>query len=92
MGKEIKPGIVKLIVVEGSLEWAFNADPRKTLKMKSGDMVAFPSNARTFPKKVKVDLARIRNTSLLMNGGMGNLPDMSAGESRDLDSEQADPR
>jgi len=76
-GNEIKPGIVKLIVVEGSLEWAFNADPRKKLKMKAGEMVAFPSNARRFPQKVKVDLARIKDTSLLMNGGMGNLPDMS---------------
>ena len=75
-GKETKPGIVKLIVMEGSLEWALNADPRKKLKMESGDMVAFPSNARKLPQKVKVDLARIRNTSLLMDGGMGNLPDM----------------
>ena len=75
-GREIKPGIVKLIVVEGSLEWAFNDNPRKKLKMRSGDMVAFPSNARTFPKKVKVDLARIRSTSLLMEGGLGKLPDM----------------
>ena len=76
-GKEIKPGVVKLIVMEGSLEWSFNATPRKKLKMVSGDMVAFPANARSFPQKVKVDLARIKNTSLLMEGGLGKLPDMT---------------
>jgi hypothetical protein len=43
--------------------------------MVAGDMVFFPSNARTFPKKVKVDLARIKSTSLLMDKGMGQLPD-----------------
>lgn len=77
-GQENKPGIVKLIVMEGSLEWAFNSDPRKKLKMVAGDMVVFPANARAFPKKVKVDLGRIKKTSLLMDGGMGALPDVVA--------------
>lgn len=75
-GREVKPGVVKLIVMEGKLEWSFNADPRKKLKMVAGDMVVFPANARTFPKKVKVDLGRIKKTSLLMDGGMGQLPEV----------------
>jgi len=74
--RENKVGVIKIIVVEGSLEWAFKANPRKKLKMRAGDMVAFPSNARTLPRKVKVDLKRVRNTSQLMDGGLGQLPDM----------------
>ena len=73
-GRVIKHGTVKIIVIEGSLEFSLTSDPRKVLKLGAGDMVALRTDAKQLPQKFKIDLDRLVRTSLLMDGGLGPLP------------------
>jgi hypothetical protein len=75
-GEIIKPARIKLIVIEGSLELSLNHSPEKVLKLFAGDMVAFSEDAEELPQKFKIDIEHLTRTSLLMNGGMGQLPDL----------------
>ncbi len=75
-GKIIKPGTLKIIVIEGSFEFSLNSAPRRVLKLKAGEMVAFRSDAKRLPKKFVIDLDRLIKTSKLIEGGMGPLPDL----------------
>jgi len=75
-GNIIKYGTVKIIVVEGSLEFALNSAPRKTLKLVAGEMIALRTDAKTLPVKFKIDLEHLVRTSLLMNAGLGPLVDV----------------
>jgi len=73
-GKLIRRGSIKIIVVEGSLEFYLNASPRRKMTLKPGEMVAFPSNAQLLPKKLNFDIPRLMKTSGLLN--MGQLPEL----------------
>jgi hypothetical protein len=75
-GVMIKAGRIKIIVIEGSFEFALDISPRKTLKLVSGEMVAFSTDAKQLPQKFQIDLERLIKTSLLMDGGMGALPNL----------------
>ncbi len=74
-GNIIKPGIIKIIVIEGSLEFALNIALGRKMTLLPGEMVAMPSNAKQLPKKFTVDLNRLTKTSNLFDGGLGPLPD-----------------
>ncbi|MEM9478475.1 MAG: FecR family protein [Verrucomicrobiota bacterium] len=76
LGNVIKPGIIKIIVVEGSLEFSLNINPGQKMQLLPGDMVAMNSNAQQLPRKFTIDLGRLVKTSTLMGGGMGPLPDV----------------
>jgi len=72
-GKLIKPGIIKIIVVEGSLEFSLVIDPRKKMRLGAGEMVVFSTEAKQLPQKFVIDLKRLTQTSKLFNG-LGPLP------------------
>ena len=73
-GEEIKPGTFKAIVIEGSLELDLKNLPGQTLVLEAGEMAAFPTDTKVVPKKFVIDLARLIETSNLINGDMGPLP------------------
>ncbi len=75
-GEMIKAARIKLIVIEGSLELSLNRAPDKVLKLFAGDMVAFSEDAEELPQKFKIDIDQLTRTSLLINGGLGQLPDL----------------
>jgi hypothetical protein len=68
------PGKVKIIVVEGTLEFSLNSAPGETVKLQSGEMAAFSADIPAPPQVFNIDLTRLVKTSGLMNGGMGQLP------------------
>lgn len=73
-GRVIRPGTFKAIVIEGTLELELNDAPGQVLTLNAGEMVAFPTNIRVFPKKFIIDLERLVKTSILVEGDMGPLP------------------
>lgn len=73
-GEIITPGTFKAIVVEGSLELELKDLPGQTLVLEAGEMAAFPTDAKVLPKKFVIDLARLIETSNLIEGDMGPLP------------------
>jgi hypothetical protein len=73
-GKLIKPGRIKIIVVEGVFEFSLDIAPRDKMELFAGEMVAFSADAKELPRKFKIDLENLIKTSLLMGGGMGPLP------------------
>jgi hypothetical protein len=74
-GKVKTPGSVKIIVIEGSLEFGLNSNPKEKMELLPGEMVAFRTDAKSLPKKFNVDLQRLVRTSQLVDAGMGPLPD-----------------
>lgn len=76
-GKLIKAGIIKIIVVEGSLEFSLVIDPRKKMRLTDGEMVVFSTEAKQLPKKFVIDLSRLTKTSQLFNR-LGPLPKQDA--------------
>ena len=70
--EENGPGTVKIIVIEGSMEYSLNAAPNKKMALGPGEMVAFPADVPELPKKFSIDLVRLVKTSALM--AMGPLP------------------
>ncbi|MCP4849294.1 MAG: hypothetical protein GY899_15245 [Verrucomicrobiaceae bacterium] len=70
-------GIVKLLVLEGALRFSLNASPNKVIKLKAGEMVAMPTNAEELPRVLVFDIAQLRETSQLLQGGFPELPNMS---------------
>mgnify|MGYP002632859911 CR=1 FL=1 len=72
--QENGPGTIKIIVIEGSLEYSLNSAPNEKMELGPGEMVAFPADLRQLPKKFSIDLVRLVKTSQLMAGGMGPLP------------------
>ncbi|MEM0896444.1 MAG: FecR family protein [Verrucomicrobiota bacterium] len=76
LGNVIKPGIIKIIVIEGSLEFSLNVNPGQKMELLPGDMVVMSSTAQQLPQKFTVDLNRLVKTSNLIDGGMGPLPDV----------------
>ena len=78
--EENGPGKIKIIVVEGSLEYSLNASPGETMELGPGEMVAFPADLPELPKKFNIDLARLVKTSGLMQGRIGPLPLLGAVE------------
>jgi len=75
-GEMIKAARIKLIVIEGSLELSLKRAPDKVLKLFAGDMVAFSEDAEELPQKFKIDIDQLTRTSLLIDGGLGQLPDL----------------
>ncbi len=88
-GNIIKPGIIKIIVIEGSLEFSFTFAPRNKMRLTAGEMVSFPSNAQNLPQKYVVDLKRLVTTSLLFDGGLGPLPSLNKVQ-RAISAQQGD--
>lgn len=72
----ITQGTFKAIVIEGTLELELVGLPGQTIVLQAGEMTAFPTNTRVLPKKFVIDLARLIETSNLIEGDMGPLPDM----------------
>ncbi len=75
-GEIIKPGTFKAIVIEGSLELELNDMPGQKIVLNAGEMTAFPTDIKVLPEKFVIDLGRLIQTSNLIEGGMGPLPDM----------------
>jgi len=76
-GKVRKAGFVKIIVIEGHLEFALVVDPRKKMRLGPGEMVIVRTTDTELPDApIIIDLKRMVATSLLMDGGMGPLPDV----------------
>jgi len=73
-GEIITPGTFKAIVIEGSLELELKGLPGQTLILKAGEMAAFPTDIKVLPEKFVIDLARLIETSNLIEGDMGPLP------------------
>ena len=69
-----KAGTVKIIVIEGSLQFSLNNNPRVKVKLNAGEMVAFRTDTQKRPDVLKFDIPRLVETSLLVDGGMGELP------------------
>lgn len=76
-GEIVKPARIKLIVIEGSLELSLKRVPGKVLKLFAGDMVAFWEDADELPQKFKIDIQQLTRTSLLVERGMGPLPELN---------------
>jgi hypothetical protein len=75
-GKLVKPGVVKIVVIEGHLEFSLIANPRKKMRLGPGEMAIVHTTDTDLPAApLIVDLKRMVQTSLLMDGGMGPLPD-----------------
>ncbi len=77
VGKLVKPGVVKLIVIEGHLEFSLVVNPRKKMRLGPGEMAIVSTTDIDLPAApLVIDLKRMVKTSLLMDGGMGPLPDI----------------
>lgn len=63
------PGVVKLIVLEGSVRLSLNNRVGESVVVRAGQMIAIPDNATNMPDPVDVDLDRIIATSTLVNDG-----------------------
>jgi hypothetical protein len=70
-------GIVKLLVLEGALRFSLNISPNKVLKLEAGEMVAMAINPVELPRVLVFDIAQLRKTSQLLQGGFLELPNMS---------------
>jgi hypothetical protein len=65
---EFVPGqMIKIIVIEGTLDVYFPDNPKKFITLKAGQMLIMHPDAREFPKPVDVDLARLVKTSKLID-------------------------
>ena len=69
-GNIIKPGVIKIIVIEGSLEFSLVINPRKKMRLKAGEMVVFAANATDLPGKLLFDIRQLVKTSQLINMGL----------------------
>lgn len=74
-GDVITHGTFKAIVIEGSLELELVGLPGQTIVLEAGEMTAFPTDTKVLPQKFVIDLARLIETSNLIEGDMGPLPD-----------------
>lgn len=63
-----KAGIVKLLVLEGSMRFNLNAAPNKSLTLKAGEMVSMVSGATQIPRVFVFDIKQLVKTSGLING------------------------
>lgn len=70
-------GIVKLLVLEGTLRFSLNISPNKVLKLEAGEMVTMAINPAELPRVLVFDIAQLRKTSQLLQGGFLELPNMS---------------
>ncbi len=76
-GKVLKPGVIKLVVIEGRLEFSLVVNPRKKMRLGPGEMAIVRTDDVDLPAApIVIDLKRMVKTSLLLDGGMGPLPDM----------------
>jgi hypothetical protein len=67
-------GLVKLIVVEGSVDLFFNERPGTFSTVNAGQMIIMPESATTIPAPVEVDLKRLLQTSKLLSNNDGGSP------------------
>jgi hypothetical protein len=72
-GENGKPGIIKLIMLEGTARLFFKDKFGESILLKAGEMIVLSTEDRVFPQKVPVDLAKIYETSGLIQGGFARL-------------------
>jgi hypothetical protein len=67
---------IKVLVLEGSLRLSVNGRLGESLTLRPGQMVMMPANGKRIPAPVDIDLARVVQTSSLVNmsGGAAALP------------------
>lgn len=66
-------GIVKFIVLEGTMRLSLNGNLGESVLLSAGQMVTFSPGAKSIPEPVIVDVARLRKTSGLMSSQFGAL-------------------
>jgi hypothetical protein len=69
-----KAGVVKLLVLEGTMKFNLNASPNKSLTLNAGEMVTMRTGARQMPRVFVFDIKQLAKTSNLVNGGFPPLP------------------
>ena len=73
--------MIKIIVLEGSLDLSLNGDGRVTQTLRAGEMIIMRPGDRTIPQSVNVDLNLLMKTSSLVNEEEFNaLPDTAKGK------------
>lgn len=69
-----KAGVVKLLVLEGTMRFNLNAAPNKSKTLNAGEMVTMRTGARQMPRTFVFDIKQLAKTSNLVNGGFPPLP------------------
>ncbi|MEO6847742.1 MAG: FecR family protein [Chthoniobacterales bacterium] len=68
-----KHGIVKLIVIEGTVRLSLNGHLGESIVVKSGQEITFSDKSKKLPEVQDVDVSRLMKTSKLINmGPLGN--------------------
>ncbi len=65
-GAEKGKGLVKFIVLEGTMRLSLDGNPGESVLLGPGRMVTFSPGAKSIPDPVTVDIARLRKTSGLL--------------------------
>ena len=68
MMEYVKGKVIKIIIIEGTLDMFFPERPKEFITLKAGQMIMMHPDAKKFPNPVEVDLAKLLASSDLAGG------------------------